>query len=113
MDPFYESFEAPQFYAFDKEEDENAKPDETHLVLSVTTRLRDLIEVTKRFRLMKYNRLLLTKLDETTSLGIILNLAESEKKPISYLTSGQNVPEDIERATIDKLARMIVRRKSN
>jgi len=92
---------------------ENAKPDETHLVLSVTTRLRDLIEVTKRFRLMKYNRLLLTKLDETTSLGMILNLAESEKKPVSYLTSGQNVPEDIERATIDKLARMIVRRKSN
>ncbi len=92
---------------------DNAKPDENHLVLSVTTRNKDLLEVTKRFSSLKYNRLLLTKLDETTSLGVILNLVSQVRQPVSYVTSGQNVPEDIERATVKKLARMIVRRKSN
>jgi flagellar biosynthesis protein FlhF len=92
---------------------QGTRPDETHLVLSVTTRLKDLLDVAKRYELLKYNRILLTKVDETTSLGIILNLGEHIHMPISYITTGQNVPEDIERATVGKLARMIVRGKSN
>ncbi|MCH7781802.1 flagellar biosynthesis protein FlhF [candidate division KSB1 bacterium] len=91
----------------------NAQPDETHLVLSITTRFGDLVDAAAKFSKLKYNRLLLTKIDETTSLGMILNLLSKVKKPVSYITTGQNVPEDIERASREKLARMIVRRKSN
>lgn len=91
----------------------NAQADETHLVLSITTRLRDLVDASDKFAQLKYNRILLTKIDETTSLGMILNLVSKVQRPISYITTGQNVPEDIERATREKLARMIVRRKSN
>jgi len=88
-------------------------PDETHLVLSVTSRVKNLIDITERFSITNYNRLLLTKLDETISLGVILNLVSRIKTPVSFLTGGQNVPEDIEKATVAKIARMIVRRKSN
>lgn len=90
-----------------------ANPDETHLVLSVTTRFKNIIDISEKFSIFKYNRIILTKLDETSSLGIILNLADKVKKPFSYLTTGQNVPEDIERAAVEKLARKVVRRKSN
>lgn len=91
----------------------NANPDETHLVLSITTRLRDLLEAAEKYALLKYNQMLITKIDETTSLGMILNLVTRVNQPISYITTGQNVPDDIERATVGRLARMIVRRKSN
>ncbi|MFC1555891.1 flagellar biosynthesis protein FlhF [candidate division KSB1 bacterium] len=88
-------------------------PHETHLCLSVTSKFNDLVDAAERFSIMKYNRIILTKLDETTSLGVILNLANKLKTPLAFLTSGQNVPEDIERASTEKLSKMIVRRKSN
>ncbi|MCP4724339.1 MAG: flagellar biosynthesis protein FlhF [bacterium] len=90
-----------------------ANPDEIHLCLSITTRFRDTRETLDKFSLFKYNRLLFTKIDETSSLGIILNILNEKSVPVSYLTNGQNVPEDIGRATVSKLAKMIVRRKSN
>ncbi len=91
----------------------SARPHENHLVLSVTTRLKDMIDAANRFSKLKFNRLIVTKTDETTSLGMILNVAAKVKTPVTYITTGQNVPEDIERATVQKLARMIVRRKGN
>ena len=91
----------------------NAQPDETHLVLSITTCLRDLQDAAAKYSILKYNRLLLTKVDETSGLGVILNLVAEVQYPVSYVTTGQNVPEDIERASVSKLARMIVRRKDN
>jgi len=90
---------------------EAASPDETHLVLSVTTRYNDLLEVLQKFKIASYNRFLFTKLDETTSLGVILNILTRVRKPIAYLTMGQNVPDDIMSVNPKKLARMIVRRK--
>jgi flagellar biosynthesis protein FlhF len=50
-------------------------------------------------------------LDETNSLGVVINTLEKINKPVSYITTGQNVPDDIERASSEKLAKMIVRRK--
>ena len=91
----------------------SARPQENHLVLSITTRLKDMLDIADKFSVLKYNRLIITKTDETTNLGMILNVVSRISNPISYLTTGQNVPDDIERATVKKLARMIVRRKSN
>ncbi len=72
---------------------------EVHLVLSVTTRTRDLERILKNYAPMKVSRLLLTKLDETECHGPLLGLPLASRLPLSYLTTGQNVPDDIELAS--------------
>jgi len=74
------------------------RPDETHLVLSATTKDSDLHDMIKRYRNIKVNRLLFTKLDETTRLGNIFNIVSDLGIPVSYFTAGQSVPDDIELA---------------
>jgi len=69
---------------------------ETYLVLSATTKFSDCIEIIKSYSFLDDFKLLFTKLDETSSLGILLNIAYVTKKPIAYLTTGQSVPDDIE-----------------
>ena len=69
---------------------------ETYLVLSATTKFSDCIEIIKSYSFLDDFKLLFTKLDETSSYGIILNIAYITKKPIAYLTTGQSVPDDIE-----------------
>lgn len=72
--------------------------DEVHLVLSATTKDSDLIECINRYKPLGVNRLLFTKLDETGKVGNILNSVYTCKIPVSYLTTGQSVPDDIELA---------------
>lgn len=88
-----------------------ASPDETHLVLSLVTKRRDLEEVLQTYDGL-YNRLLFTKADETRSYGGILNAISSTRRPISYLTVGQNVPADIEVADPDRLTRLLLGEES-
>ncbi len=52
--------------------------------------------------------MILTKLDETSGLGNVLPVLRSSRLPLSYLTNGQNVPDDIETADAHRLARMIL-----
>ena len=70
--------------------------DEVHLVLSATSSLRTLKEVVERFEEVKFDKIIFTKMDETLTPGIILNGPYWTGKPISYLTTGQSVPDDIE-----------------
>jgi flagellar biosynthesis protein FlhF len=82
---------------------------ETHLVLSATTRYQDLLQTVAEFeKVVQVDRLLFTKLDETSVYGAILNLVQRTQKPLSYVTVGQNVPDDIEIADPAKLARAIL-----
>jgi flagellar biosynthesis protein FlhF len=74
------------------------KPDETHLVLSATTKNSDLNDIIRRYKNCGINRLVFTKLDETTSLGNIYNVVSRSGIPVSYFTTGQSVPDDIELA---------------
>lgn len=83
-------------------------PDEIHLVLSVTTKLSDQMHAINRFSSVPVNRLIFTKLDETNTPGTILNIVNKVKVPISYLTIGQNVPEDISIAESKHLANIIL-----
>lgn len=85
-----------------------AQPDEVHLVISATTKNRDAIEVVDRFEQVGFDRLLFTKLDESSTFGMILNALVRAQRPLSYLGTGQDVPEDFERASASKLAHMIV-----
>ncbi|AGB40647.1 flagellar GTP-binding protein [Halobacteroides halobius DSM 5150] len=69
--------------------------DEVYLVLSATTKTSDLKKIIKVYTELEINKLILTKLDETDSLGIVFEAALEANKPLSYVTVGQDVPEDI------------------
>lgn len=84
------------------------EPDEVHLVLSATTKSRDLIDVVGRFCQVGADRMIFTKLDETNSYGPVLNVAVESGLPISYVTNGQMVPEDIALATPGYLADLVM-----
>lgn len=68
---------------------------EIYLVISATTKYRDLVKITQTYSDISNYRLLFTKTDETGALGNILNIRMLTKEPLSYTTFGQNVPDDI------------------
>ncbi|GAB4364622.1 MAG: flagellar biosynthesis protein FlhF [Calditrichia bacterium] len=86
---------------------EMANPDEIHLVLSLTTGLKNLLDIVRRFRILRPNRFLFTKLDEAINAGNILNLLYKYPLPVSYLTTGQVVPNDISTAQRDSLSNLV------
>lgn len=69
---------------------------EVFLVLSATTKYRDLISIVDAYSIMTDYKLIFTKLDETTTLGNLLNIKLYTGADLSYVTCGQNVPDDIE-----------------
>lgn len=69
---------------------------EVFLVLSATTKYRDLLSIADTYSAMTDYKLIFTKLDETTTLGNLLNLRLYTNASLSYVTCGQNVPDDIE-----------------
>jgi flagellar biosynthesis protein FlhF len=85
-----------------------AGADEVHLVLSAVTAARTLEQTAQRFSAVGTTRLVLTKLDEASGLGNLLSLVRSAKLPLSYLTNGQNVPDDIETAAAGRVARLVL-----
>lgn len=68
---------------------------ESYLTLSVTTKYKDLKSIADKYDDVDWS-IIFTKLDETCSLGNILNLRMLTDRPLAYTTSGQNVPNDIE-----------------
>ncbi|REJ95315.1 MAG: flagellar biosynthesis protein FlhF [Planctomycetota bacterium] len=87
-----------------------ANVDQVHLVMSLNSSLRSLEATAARFRTVGASSMLLTKLDEAPAPGVILSAARRIDLPISYLTTGQDVPDDIEAAAPARLARLIVGR---
>jgi flagellar biosynthesis protein FlhF len=85
-----------------------AAADEVHLVLSSVAGERALLQTAERFASVGTTALILTKLDEATGLGNVLPLVRSRNLPLSYLTNGQNVPDDIETADAHRLTNLIL-----
>lgn len=86
-----------------------AVPDATVLLtVSAPTKLRDLLQIQQGFGLMPIHGLILTKLDETETYGPIVSFATRSRKPVYYLTTGQKVPSDIEEASEERIARLVV-----
>ena len=83
---------------------EAAQPADTHLLVAVSTREDDACAVADNFAPQYVRQLIFTKLDETSSFGPILNINAKIGKPVSYLTTGQNVPDDIEAAQVERMA---------
>jgi flagellar biosynthesis protein FlhF len=85
-----------------------ARPDEVHLVLSAVAGERSLRSAVERFAVVHVDRLIFTKLDEADGLGGVLAVIGQADRPVSYLTTGQAVPDDIEHADRARLARLIL-----
>ena len=85
-----------------------AGTDEVHLVLSSVAASRTLEQTAARFAAVGTTALILTKLDEANGLGNVLPVLRSSRLPLSYLTDGQNVPDDIEIATSPHLAKLVL-----
>ncbi|MEX2286798.1 MAG: flagellar biosynthesis protein FlhF [Planctomycetaceae bacterium] len=87
-----------------------ANVDEVHLVLNMTASVRSLEATTQKFSAASKNMtsIMLTKLDEAAGMGTLLSIARRIPLPISYLTTGQDVPDDIEPATPGRIARLVL-----
>lgn len=83
-------------------------PDNIHLVVSSTTKNRDIETIINGYKVLEYDDVIMTKLDETTTYGSILNISDISEKPISFITIGQDVPDDIKEATKDELIELIL-----
>lgn len=82
---------------------------EKHLVMSATTKTSDGVELLENFSICQPDRVIFTKVDETGTHGIILNILHRRKVALSYITNGQSVPDDIEPASVERLAELLLR----
>lgn len=81
---------------------------EIFLVLSATTKYQDLINITNTYsEICKYS-IIFTKLDETDKIGNIFNIRILTGAPLSYVTQGQNVPNDIGKIDAQKIAKQLL-----
>lgn len=87
---------------------QNLPPAEIFMVISATTKARDLRLICENFRRMDYNRLIITKIDETDTYGTLLNSIYFSGLPVIYLTTGQNVPDDLCLADAEKMSALIL-----
>lgn len=83
-------------------------PDEVHLTLPANGNPADLNLAAERFSLFCPTHLIITKLDEATQPGVMVNLSRRLNLPIAYLTVGQSVPDDLEIPTPDRLASWVL-----
>lgn len=80
---------------------------EVHLAMSATTKRRDMVDIMRQFEPFNYRSVVVTKLDETTSVGGIVSALAEQGKAVSFVTDGQNVPQDICTATTDLFLRRV------
>ena len=85
-----------------------ASPDEVHLVLSSTAHHTHMLSAAEEFAKIGVDRLILTKLDEAISFGVVLSVMQKVKASLSYITTGQDVPDDIEVGNGRRVAQMIL-----
>lgn len=85
-----------------------ANPDEVHLVLSSTAEQSCVEMAIERFSDVRADKIIFTKLDEAAHVGVMLNVVRKVNKALSYVTTGQDVPDDIEVGKGRELAQMIL-----
>jgi flagellar biosynthesis protein FlhF len=84
------------------------EPDDVHLVLSTTASQACLKLAVERFSDVRVDKLIFTKLDEAAHVGVVLNIVRQVGKSLSYVTTGQDVPDDIEVGRGRRLAQLIL-----
>ena len=84
------------------------EPDEVHLVLSSTASEDCINLAVSRFSDVRVDKIIFTKIDETAHVGVVLNVVRKVNKSLSYITTGQDVPDDIEVGKGRRLAQLIL-----
>ena len=90
---------------------ENCSPHhdtETNLLINATASEDNLQDVLSKYETTKFDNLIVTKIDESRRFGILYDVINKVKKPVTYMTCGQNVPQDIEEATPSIMANLIM-----
>ena len=87
---------------------DRANPDEIHLVVSSTCCESGLELATQKFADVRWDKIIFTKLDEAAQVGVVFNLLRKVNKQLSYVTTGQAVPDDIEVGEGKRLAEMVL-----
>jgi flagellar biosynthesis protein FlhF len=86
-------------------------PLELHLLMSAVSDDECMIEAYRSYRNLPIDYIGFTKIDEAVRYGSLYNLLLTYQKPVAYLTTGQQVPGDIEQATVNRIARLIVHKE--
>lgn len=81
---------------------------DTHLVLSASMKPADITRAVDRFEIFRPVKLLFTRLDETGSVGPVLSEAARTQKPVSFLATGQQIPEHLEAATTERIVSLVL-----
>lgn len=87
---------------------EKVNTDNVNLVMSCTTKNRDIDVILDGYKPLNYSNIIITKLDETSTYGSIINICKDSKKPITFVTTGQNVPDDIKFITSKEITNLIL-----
>jgi flagellar biosynthesis protein FlhF len=88
------------------------RPDiDVHLALTASMKSADLSRVVDRFEIFRPRKLLFTRLDETEAFGPLFNEPARTGKPLSFLTAGQRIPEDLEPASEQRVLDLVMRRQ--
>ena len=85
-----------------------ARPHETHLVLAGTAAERVLLREAEAFAGLGPDRVVLTKLDEAVAFGMLVSVVRRIGRRISWVTTGQEVPRDVEWATGSRIADLVL-----
>jgi flagellar biosynthesis protein FlhF len=86
-------------------------PLELHLLMGANVDDESMIEAYRTYRKLPIDYLSFTKVDEAVRFGSLYNILVTYQKPVAYLTTGQRVPGDIEAATVNRLASLIVKKE--
>lgn len=86
---------------------EKAEPDYISLVISSITKNRDINIILEGYKELNYNDIIITKLDETSVYGSLYNIERMSNKPIRFITTGQNVPDDIKNPSKEEIVKFI------
>ncbi len=87
-----------------------AKTDEVHLVLSSTASQECMERAIERFSQVRVDKIIFTKLDEAVHIGVVFNVIRKVNKALSYITTGQDVPDHIEVGRGRRIAQLIIAR---
>ncbi|MCM3141443.1 flagellar biosynthesis protein FlhF [Brevibacillus sp. MER 51] len=87
---------------------EHGKDSVNYLVLSLSSKFNDMKAIVQNFAEVQVKQVIFTKADETNSFGTMLNVCQEMNLQLSYVTTGQNVPDDIVVATPELVSTMIM-----
>ncbi len=81
---------------------------ETNLLINATGSVDHLENIVTAYSRFRISNLIITKIDESRKFGMLYDIISRTNRPVTYLTCGQNVPQDIEEVTADKMANLLI-----